>query len=198
MAASAIAPPIEPMLAKLADELPDRRRVPVRAEVGRVSRDRLSRRRRRLHPEPRPAAARSLLSRAARRRCSAACRTAACSTARSSSRRRAGSTSTRCSCGCIRPRRASPSSRRRRRRRSSRSTCWRVDGRDLRDVAAERAARAARAGCSRTSKPPIHLTPMTRDPAVAAEWLSRFEGAGLDGVDRQAGAAGPTSPASAR
>jgi ATP-dependent DNA ligase len=31
-------------------------------------------------------------------------------------------------------------------------------------------------------KPPIHLTPMTRDPAVASEWLARFEGAGLDGV----------------
>ncbi len=31
-------------------------------------------------------------------------------------------------------------------------------------------------------KPPIYVTPMTRDPAVAAEWLSRFEGAGLDGV----------------
>ena len=30
--------------------------------------------------------------------------------------------------------------------------------------------------------PPIHLTPMTRDSRVAAEWLSRFEGAGLDGV----------------
>ena len=30
--------------------------------------------------------------------------------------------------------------------------------------------------------PPIHLTPMTRDRNVAAEWLSRFEGAGLDGV----------------
>ena len=29
---------------------------------------------------------------------------------------------------------------------------------------------------------PIHLTPMTRDPVVAAEWLARFEGAGLDGV----------------
>ena len=29
---------------------------------------------------------------------------------------------------------------------------------------------------------PIHLTPMTRDPVVASEWLSRFEGAGLDGV----------------
>ena len=29
---------------------------------------------------------------------------------------------------------------------------------------------------------PIHLTPMTRDRTVAAEWLDRFEGAGLDGV----------------
>jgi ATP-dependent DNA ligase len=32
------------------------------------------------------------------------------------------------------------------------------------------------------AEPPVHLTPMTRDPAVASEWLSRFEGAGLDGV----------------
>ena len=31
-------------------------------------------------------------------------------------------------------------------------------------------------------KPPVYLTPMTRDHAVAAEWLQRFEGAGLDGV----------------
>src|SRR3989449_7321568 len=31
-------------------------------------------------------------------------------------------------------------------------------------------------------KAPIHVTPMTRDRAVAVEWLSRFEGAGLDGV----------------
>ena len=31
-------------------------------------------------------------------------------------------------------------------------------------------------------KPPIHLTPSTRDPAVAEEWFRRFEGAGLDGV----------------
>ncbi len=30
--------------------------------------------------------------------------------------------------------------------------------------------------------PPLHLTPMTRDRATAAEWLQRFEGAGLDGV----------------
>ena len=31
-------------------------------------------------------------------------------------------------------------------------------------------------------KPPLYLTPVTRDPAEAAEWLARFEGAGLDGV----------------
>ena len=30
--------------------------------------------------------------------------------------------------------------------------------------------------------PPIYLTPMTRDRVQASEWLSRFEGAGLDGV----------------
>ncbi|MCA9608503.1 MAG: ATP-dependent DNA ligase [Myxococcales bacterium] len=30
--------------------------------------------------------------------------------------------------------------------------------------------------------PPIHVTPMTRDVAVAREWFERFEGAGLDGV----------------
>ncbi len=30
--------------------------------------------------------------------------------------------------------------------------------------------------------PPLFLTPMTLDPEVAADWLSRFEGAGLDGV----------------
>jgi ATP-dependent DNA ligase len=30
--------------------------------------------------------------------------------------------------------------------------------------------------------PPVHLTPLTRDVAVAADWLARFEGAGLDGV----------------
>ena len=29
---------------------------------------------------------------------------------------------------------------------------------------------------------PVHLTPVTRDRDVAADWLARFEGAGLDGV----------------
>ncbi|HET7730755.1 MAG TPA: ATP-dependent DNA ligase [Usitatibacter sp.] len=32
------------------------------------------------------------------------------------------------------------------------------------------------------ARPPVYLTPMTRDPALAREWLERFEGAGLDGV----------------
>ena len=30
--------------------------------------------------------------------------------------------------------------------------------------------------------PPVHLTPMTRDRGTAAIWLDQFEGAGLDGV----------------
>ncbi len=30
--------------------------------------------------------------------------------------------------------------------------------------------------------PPIHLTPATREAAVAQDWFERFEGAGLDGV----------------
>ncbi len=32
------------------------------------------------------------------------------------------------------------------------------------------------------AKPPIYITPITRDPAVALDWFQRFEGAGLDGV----------------
>ena len=54
-------------------------------------------------------------------------------------------------------------------------------GEDLRDrPQSERRARldALMSGVAA----PLHLTPMTRDPTVAAEWLSRFEGAGLDGV----------------
>jgi len=31
-------------------------------------------------------------------------------------------------------------------------------------------------------RPPVYLTPVTRDRATALDWLSRFEGAGLDGV----------------
>jgi ATP-dependent DNA ligase len=56
-----------------------------------------------------------------------------------------------------------------------------LEGRDLRQVPqAERRVLLERAFAGVT--PPIHLTPMTRDRAVASEWLSQFEGAGLDGV----------------
>jgi len=37
------------------------------------------------------------------------------------------------------------------------------------------------------ARPPVHLTPATTDPAVAQDWFSRFEGAGLDGVVVKAG-----------
>jgi len=56
-----------------------------------------------------------------------------------------------------------------------------IGGRDLRDAPmAERRILLEQAFAD--IGPPIYLTPMTRDRAVATEWLSRFEGAGLDGV----------------
>jgi len=33
-----------------------------------------------------------------------------------------------------------------------------------------------------SARPPLHLTPITRDRAEAERWLAQFEGAGLDGV----------------
>lgn len=33
-----------------------------------------------------------------------------------------------------------------------------------------------------SAKPPIHITPATKDKDLAADWFRRFEGAGLDGV----------------
>ena len=44
------------------------------------------------------------------------------------------------------------------------------------------APRPARGSPRPTATPPVHLTPSTTDPAVATDWFSRFEGAGLDGV----------------
>ncbi len=44
----------------------------------------------------------------------------------------------------------------------------------------ERRARLER--LLRGARAPLHLTPMTRDRAQAEEWLEKFEGAGLDGV----------------
>ena len=56
-----------------------------------------------------------------------------------------------------------------------------LDGDSLMDrPQAERRAALERALAE--SAPPVHLTPMTTDPAVAREGFTIFEGAGLDGV----------------
>ncbi len=53
--------------------------------------------------------------------------------------------------------------------------------RDYRDVPfAER--RAALSSMLEGARPPLHITPATRDRATASDWFGRFEGAGLDGV----------------
>jgi ATP-dependent DNA ligase len=54
-------------------------------------------------------------------------------------------------------------------------------GRDLRGEPQE-ARRVRLEKLLAKAKPPLHLTPATRDRDVASEWLARFEGAGLDGV----------------
>src|SRR5436190_9373911 len=56
-----------------------------------------------------------------------------------------------------------------------------IDGKDIRGEAQD-ARRARLETLSAGLEPPLHLTPVTRDRAVAAQWLQRFEGAGLDGV----------------
>jgi ATP-dependent DNA ligase len=56
-----------------------------------------------------------------------------------------------------------------------------MDGRDLRD-APQGERRALLEQVLAQMAAPIHLTAVTRDRAVASEWLTRFEGAGLDGV----------------
>ena len=56
-----------------------------------------------------------------------------------------------------------------------------LDDTDLRPAPfAERRAALERALAG--AEPPVHLTPATSDTKVAAEWFERFEGAGLDGV----------------
>jgi ATP-dependent DNA ligase len=56
-----------------------------------------------------------------------------------------------------------------------------LDGRDLRG-ATQRERRVLLEQLLARVKPPVYLTPMTEDRSVASEWLDRFEGAGLDGV----------------
>jgi ATP-dependent DNA ligase len=54
-------------------------------------------------------------------------------------------------------------------------------GRDVRSLP-QRERRTRLEQLLASAQPPVHLTPVTRDVAEAADWLSRFEGAGLDGV----------------
>jgi ATP-dependent DNA ligase len=54
-------------------------------------------------------------------------------------------------------------------------------GRDIRTMPFEE-RRTRLETLLRKAAPPVHLTPSTRDRSVAADWLTRFEGAGLDGV----------------
>jgi ATP-dependent DNA ligase len=56
-----------------------------------------------------------------------------------------------------------------------------IDGRDVRGVP-QSGRRALLEQLLAHVAPPIHLTPVTRDHMVASEWLARFEGAGLDGI----------------
>ena len=49
---------------------------------------------------------------------------------------------------------------------------------DLREVPLEQ----RRARLEKVVKPPVHISPATRDRAMAEDWFQRFEGAGLDGV----------------
>jgi ATP-dependent DNA ligase len=57
-----------------------------------------------------------------------------------------------------------------------------LDGRDLRaEPFSRRRAELERAMAAHHDAR-VHLTPLTTDPAVAADWFDRFEGAGLDGV----------------
>src|SRR5687767_9411177 len=56
-----------------------------------------------------------------------------------------------------------------------------VDGEDVREEP-QHERRQRLEGLLARARPPLHLTPVTREHALAVEWLSRFEGAGLDGV----------------
>jgi ATP-dependent DNA ligase len=56
-----------------------------------------------------------------------------------------------------------------------------VDGQDI-CASPQIGRRAKLEAMLAAAEPPLHLTPVTRDRALAQEWLDRFEGAGLDGV----------------
>ena len=192
-----IAPPVEPMLAKLADELPpagDYLYEPkwdgFRAIVFRGDDERL-------HPEPRPAAARSLLSRAAR---GAARRAAEGLRARRRDRDRDGArarlrraAAAAASGGVARGEAREGNALLVRRLRSA-------GGRTARNLHGDAAGRAPRRleELLAEIETPVYLTPVTRDRAVALDWLDALRRRGPRRRDREAGRASPTSRASAR
>jgi ATP-dependent DNA ligase len=59
--------------------------------------------------------------------------------------------------------------------------CLAIGDEDLRAVS-QKLRRERLEAALATAKAPIHLTPATRDRALANDWFHRFEGAGLDGV----------------
>ena len=85
------------------------------------------------------------------------------------------------SSGSTPPRRGSRSCHVRRRRRWSPSTCSRSATGICRPEPFDERRRRLEEALSEV-RPPVHVTPLTADPAVAADWFARFEGAGLDGV----------------
>ena len=176
------APAVPPDARQADPHDPRRRRLALRAEVGRVPLHRVPRRRRHRAGQPQRAAVHPLLPRADRAAQGVA--------ARALRRRR-------------RDRRRRPRRQRARLRRPAAAhPPRRVAGppprrgdagvvRRLRPAGARRRRRCSSARCRERRaellrvlrpKPPVHLTPASTDPATAAEWFGRFEGAGLDGV----------------
>ena len=66
------------------------------------------------------------------------------------------------------------------------------DGRNLMSLPQAQRRKALETLLART-KPPVFVTPVTKEREVALDWLTRFEGAGLDGVIAKP-AAGPYLP----
>ena len=185
------------MLAKAVGRPPDRRRLAVRAQVGRLPGARVPRRRRGLHAVARPQAARPLLPRAGR---SAARRPAGALRPRRRGRhrpRRRASTSRRCCCGSTRPRRGSGCSPRSHRRRFVAWDLLALGDEDLRTTAAGRASRAARGRPRRRAAagPPDAGDPRSRD---GRRLVRPVRGRRARRGRRQAARGAPTSPASGR
>ena len=57
-----------------------------------------------------------------------------------------------------------------------------IDDQDLRGAPQGERRTRLEAALASVAEPPIHLTPATTDRALAVDWFDRFEGAGLDGV----------------